>query len=151
MRNFREGLLNSDTFNTNLLTPIRIAIGVTFMYHGSILWDSEAMKAFSFIWGDSFNIPFPFYGIYMAKIAQFFGGSFMLLGLFTSYASTLIALTMFVATFVAHKGIILNIPALHYITSGEGETAFVYLLLYSVFKIVGPGKFSMVNKFFNKY
>lgn len=121
------------------------------MYHGSILWDSEGMKAFSIIWGDRFNIPFPFCGIYIAKIVQFFGGLFMAAGLFTRYASTFVALTMVVATFVAQKGIILNIPALDYITSGEGETAFVYLLLYSVFIIVGPGKFSMDNKFFNKY
>ena len=63
---------------------------------------------------------------------------FMIAGLFTRYASTFVALTV-VTTFVVHKGIILNIPALYYIWAR------------SVFIVVGRGKFSMDNKFFNKY
>lgn len=148
--NFFYGPLKPNLWDPDFLAPIRIAIGLTFIYHGSILLNAHGMSEFSVFWGTHFNIPLPLYGIYLTKIIQFFGGICMVLGLFTRFAAIPISLVMLIATFVAHKGIILNIPAVHYITSGEGETAFVYLLLYSVFAIKGAGAFSLDNYFFNK-
>ncbi|MEN0052336.1 MAG: DoxX family protein [Mucilaginibacter sp.] len=147
---FQAPLTDRSSGNRDLLAPIRIAIGLTFLYHGSILWDLHGMREFSVFWGTHFNIPFPFVSIVLTKIIQFFGGLCMISGLFTRYAASAISCTMLVATIVAHKGVVLNIPAMHYITSGEGETAFVYLLLFVVFAIIGAGTFSLDNYFFGK-
>jgi len=108
------------------------------------------MQAFSVVWGRQFHIPNPQVNIYVAKILQFLGAVTMLLGLFTRIGAAMIATTMVVATFIAHRGIILNIPAINYFTSGEGETAFVYLLLFVCFVILGPGKFSLDYYLFNR-
>jgi putative oxidoreductase len=142
--------LETTPMNTNILALVRIAIGTTFLYHGLILWDSEGMRIFSMVWGDKFNIPAPMISIYVAKILQSSGAVAMVLGLFTRIGAAMITLTMVVATFIAHKGIIVNIPALNYITSGEGETAFAYMLLFFCFVIIGPGKFSLDHYLFNK-
>lgn len=147
MTDFLNGPLEAKSWNPDFLAPIRIAIGLTFIYHGSILWDPHGMYEFSGFWGTHFNIPFPLLSIYITKLIQFFGGICMILGLFTRPAAAAIACTMLIATLVAHKGVVLNIPAVHYFTSGEGETAFVYLLLYTVFAIKGAGKFSLDTYF----
>jgi putative oxidoreductase len=143
--------LATTPMDTNILALVRIVIGTTFLYHSYILWDSEGMKAFSVVWGDKFSIPAPLFSIYLAKIIQLCGAVSMVLGLFTRIGAAMITSTMVIATFVAHKGIIVNIPAIHYITSGEGETAFAYLLLFFCFVIIGPGRFSLDHYLFNKH
>lgn len=143
--------LGTSPLDTNILAFVRIAIGMTFLYHGFILWDSKGMEIFSVVWGDKFNIPAPYFSIYVAKIIQFFGAVFMVLGLFTRIGAAMITSTMVIATLVAHKGIIINIPAINYITSGEGETAFAYTLLFFCFTVIGPGKFSLDHYLFNRH
>lgn len=150
MKNIFKTLLTTGPLSPSLLAIARIAIGTTFLYHSMILWDSTGMHNFSVFWGDKFNIPFPLFSIYVAKVFQFLAAISMVLGILTRFGAILGASTMFVATFVAHKGTILNIPAIHYITSGEGETAFAYLLLFSCFILIGPGRFSLDYSLFHK-
>jgi putative oxidoreductase len=82
------------------LVPLRIAVGVIFLMHGS-------QKVFVFGIGGTaeilqwLGIPFPtfFAGVVMAT--EFFGGLAILFGIFARWAGVFLAIDMTVAIFVA--------------------------------------------------
>jgi putative oxidoreductase len=79
------------------------------------------------------GMPFPSLMAYLAKGAEFFGGLFFALGLLTRFVSIPLVITMAVAAFVAHHGQI----------TGEGEHAFLFLLIFTAFFFIGSGKWSV--------
>ncbi|HWR34837.1 MAG TPA: DoxX family protein [Clostridia bacterium] len=83
------------------LALVRIAIGITFLAHGS-------QKLF--VWGvpgvannfAQMGIPLPTLSAYLATAAEFGGGLFLLLGLYTRLAAIPVAFTMLVALHQVH-------------------------------------------------
>jgi len=70
---------------------------------------------------------------YLAKGSEFFGGLFFAMGLLTRFMAIPLSITMVVAAFVAHHGQI----------TGEGEHAFLFLLIFVAFFFIGSGKWSV--------
>jgi len=70
---------------------------------------------------------------FMAAFAEFFGGVFLIMGLFTTISSFLIFFTMFIAAFVVHKGD----PFL------KRELAICYFFASMMFTLKGAGRFSL--------
>jgi putative oxidoreductase len=62
----------------------------------------------------------------------------LILGLFTRFAAIALIVTMAVAFFIAHKGV-LSGPK-------SGELAFIYLAGYVVLLLAGPGRFALDAK-----
>jgi putative oxidoreductase len=77
---------------------LRVVVGYIFMHHGypKLFKKDFGPKAFSGIL-KNLNIPFPLMFAYLAGIAEFFGGAFLIVGLFTRLAALLIAIVMIVA------------------------------------------------------
>lgn len=118
------------------LLILRIGLGIMFLYHGAPKliggpekWEKLGM-AMNYV-----GIPFMsvFWG-FMAAFSEFFGGIFIILGLFFRPACILLLITMAVAS-IMHigKGDGLKIAS-HAIEDG---IVFLSLIL------IGPGKYSM--------
>ncbi|GAB5401079.1 MAG: hypothetical protein Aureis2KO_26640 [Aureisphaera sp.] len=71
---------------------------------------------------ESLGIPYPIVMAYVAKLAELVGGFMLLVNYKSRFFASIIMAVMLVATFVAHKGLILT----------EGELAFNYLLLATI-------------------
>jgi len=113
---------------------VRVFLGVLIISHGLLIFSSTKMEglAGSFAgWG----IPYPLWAAYLSKAAEFFGGVFLILGLFTRFVSLALVFNMGVACAMAFKFDIF----------GKGELPFVYLLLFAVFVVAGGGRASLDN------
>lgn len=115
---------------------LRIGIGIMFLYHGAPKliggpekWEKLGM-AMNYV-----GIPvFPVFWGFMAAFSEFFGGIFIILGLFFRPACILLLITMSVASIMhLSKGDGLNVAA-HAIEAG---VLFLSLIL------IGPGKYSI--------
>lgn len=71
----------------------------------------------------------------MVVFAEFFCAVFIILGLFTRLAAIPLVIAMGIALFYAHKGQLF----------GEGEFAALYLVVFLVLLITGPGRVSLDN------
>ncbi|MEK6693679.1 MAG: DoxX family protein [Nitrospirota bacterium] len=115
---------------------LRIGIGIMFLYHGAPKliggpekWEKLGM-AMNYV-----GIPvFPVFWGFMAAFSEFFGGIFIILGLFFRPACILLLITMSVAS-IMHlgKGDGLGVAS-HAIEAG---VLFLSLIL------IGPGKYSI--------
>ncbi len=86
---------------------IRSITGVVLAFHGS-------QKLFGWFGGygikgtagffEQLGIPFPTLSVIMAGSAEFFGGLLLILGLASRPVAAVLAFTMFVAAFTAHRG-----------------------------------------------
>lgn len=78
------------------------------------------------------NWPFPRFSGYAAKIIELIGGIFLMLGFLTKWITPLLMVTM--------AGVIIT-------TAGgniyQGEGAFLFFLLFAMFFLAGPGKWSI--------
>ena len=78
------------------------------------------------------NWPFPVFSGYAAKIIELVGGIFLMLGFLTKWVTPLLMITM--------AGVIIT-------TAGgniyQGEGAFLFFLLFAMFFLAGPGKWSV--------
>lgn len=118
---------------------LRIGIGIMFIYHGfpkltggPEKWEKLGM-AMNYV-GVSFV---PVFWGFMAAFAEFFGGIFIILGLFFRPACILLVITMAVASIMhLKKGDGLKVAA-HAIESG--------ILFFSLI-LIGPGKYSIDKK-----
>ncbi|MDR3250736.1 MAG: DoxX family protein [Tannerella sp.] len=121
----------SPSLSIDLLVFVRVFIGILIIKHGFILFDAEAM-AQSAGFFENIHIPLPTLMAYVAKSTEFFGGIFLALGLFTHITAAILVFNMLVALGTAFG---FNIF--------EGEIAFLFLLLFIVFAVVGGGKYSL--------
>ena len=126
-------IMSVKPFGLNALVVIRIFAGILMLLHGRMVFDSEIMKGMGASLHDELGLPFPLLMAYFAKGAEFFGGLLLAIGLFTRFALIPLIITMAVAAFGSHHGQI----------SGEGEHAFLFLLIFAAFFFIGPGKWSI--------
>ncbi len=138
---------NLDRFKEYSMLSLRIALGVVFIAHGS-------QKLFGLFGGgglagtirymDMMGFNFAaFWGIALA-LAEFSGGLFALLGLFTRWAAFFIAIVMSVAVFAVHvkHGL--------FVSNKGFEFAGSLLCMAIALIINGGGKFSLDNLLFKK-
>lgn len=115
------------------LSIIRVFAGILILLHGKMVFDPQIMNGMAESMSKDMGMPFPSLMAYLAKGSEFFGGLFFALGLLTRFVSIPLAITMAVAAFVAHHGQV----------TGEGEHAFLFLLIFVAFFFIGSGKWSV--------
>ena len=126
-------LTSVSPFGIDALSVTRFFTGVLILLHGKIVFDSGIMTGMAESMSRDMGIPFPLLMAYLAKGSEFFGGLFFALGLFTRFVSVPLTITMAVAAFGAHHGEI----------TGEGEHAFLFLLIFAAYFFIGSGKWSV--------
>lgn len=82
------------------LLALRFALAVVFIYHGypKLAHGSGEMRQFFVMHG------FPGYFLIVAGVLEFFGGTLLLIGLFTRPAALLLAFEMAIAIWKVHSG-----------------------------------------------
>lgn len=136
-------LLDSIAKNTQALAwaALRIVSSAMFMTHGyGKLFGDRAQP---FLGGmDFFGIDLGINMLWVAGFIEFFGGAFLVLGLFTRPIALLAAILMVMAYLTAH-------PA-WFPTLNNGELAAMYFLSYLAIFAFGPGKLSLDQRIFSK-
>jgi len=80
---------------------IRIMVGIVFVMHGGqklFIYGVSGVASSM----EQMGMPLPMVSAVLASFAEFFGGAFMLLGLFTRIAAIPLAFVMFVAVTTVH-------------------------------------------------
>ncbi|MFN4313943.1 MAG: DoxX family protein [Chitinophagaceae bacterium] len=85
------------------------------------------------------KFPLPEFSGYAAKIIEMVGGVCLMLGLFTRWITPPLMLTMAGVIYVTANGKIY-----------EAELPFLFLLLFALFFLQGPGKWSLDHYFENR-
>lgn len=120
---------SAGAFNAAMLV-LRLAAGGLMMKHGYdklVHFATYKAKFMSFLGlGASTSLA-------LVIFAEFFCALFIMIGLFTRWASIPLIITMCVALFKAHNGEFM----------GEGEMAALYLGTYITLLFVGPGRISI--------
>lgn len=122
-----------------LLLLVRIWLGYS-MFNASyssvtdILFHPQERAFFIKWFGDELHFPMPLTMAFLAKGSELSGGIFVLVGLFTRPAASLIAFTMLVATLTANLGKNWNI---------DGGFTVSYFLFALILIIEGGGKYSL--------
>lgn len=78
------------------------------------------------------KFPLPVFSAYAAKLIELVGGICLMLGLFTRWVTPLLMITMAGVIYTVHNGKIY-----------EGEHPLLFLFLFAIFFLVGPGKWSV--------
>ena len=78
--------------------------------------------------------------LFLAVLAEFFCSILVIIGLFTRPALFILGTTMTIIALVVHK----SDPI------GDKEHALLFLIIYITIFLIGPGKFSLDNRFFSK-
>jgi putative oxidoreductase len=122
---------SAGAFNTAMLL-LRIGLGVLMMMHGynKLVHFGEKHNSFMNFMGLGSTV-----SLALVVFAEFFCSLFLILGLFTRFATIPLIIATLVMIFKAHKGEIF----------GDGEHAALYLIGYIVLLLVGPGKVSVDN------
>lgn len=128
-------LLSPEPQFFSLFAVFRMVIGLLILKHGLIVFDAKSMEQMAAFLDKSLSMPFPLFMAYLAKGTEFFAGAMLILGLFTRIAVFPLIVTMLVAIFGTHKGLIF----------GEAEPAFLFLLSFIAIYIAGSGKWSLDN------
>jgi putative oxidoreductase len=120
---------SENSWHTAILI-LRLAVGLLMLKHGiDKLSNFNVQKnSFSFIFGAPTDY-------IMVIFAELFCSIFLVLGLFTRFALIPLIITMAVAFFKAHKGVIFGPEG--------GENALLYLVCYVTLLFTGPGKVSI--------
>ena len=118
-------------------TVLRLALGVVFLVHG---YQKLFIKGFGSV-GDlfaEFGIPLAVFFAYVVTLVEFFGGIFLILGVFVRWSSALLAFIMLVATFVVHlpNGF-----------TGDGGFEWTFVLFFALLSLIfsGPGAWSLYS------
>jgi putative oxidoreductase len=85
------------------------------------------------------KFPFPVFVGYAAKIIEFAGSILLALGLFTRIVAPLLVITMLGVIYTMHRGDFF-----------DGEHPFLFLLIFLLFFLNGPGKWSLDYLFFDR-
>jgi putative oxidoreductase len=124
--------LSPNPLLNNGILVMRVFTGVFLAKFGLVIFNSQDMIGMS-DYIKSLGFPAPLLFAYLAKGSEFFGGIFLILGLFNRISCVFIAITMAVASFMAHKGDLFN----------EAQSSFLYLLIVIYLIFTGPGKWSL--------
>ncbi len=95
--------------NTNGLTPgqgwgiaiLRVVVGIVFLVHGQQKLFTYGFNGVAGLMGQ-LGIPFPMLSAVVVTLVEFLGGLALILGFFTRWAATLLAINMLVAMAVVH-------------------------------------------------
>jgi len=133
------------TWNIILLV-VRIWLGYRMITAGwssvtGILTSQQERDFFQKWFGSELHFPMPVLMAFLAKGSEVLGGFFVLIGLFTKPAATLIAFTMTVATVTANLGE-------NWVIDGGFTVSYTIFALILV--IQGAGRFSLDNLFFGR-
>ncbi len=128
MRKILSTKYNENSFAFGLLL-IRVGAGGLMLTHGfDKMLNYAENKSMNYLFGA------PFDGV-LVIFAELFCSLFLIFGLFTRFALIPLIVTMIVAFFIAHDGIVIG--------KSNGQSALLYLLVYSGLLFTGPGKFSI--------
>jgi len=123
---------------------LRVCLGIMFAAHGAQkafgLFGGPGVKGFSeMLSGLGFS--YPLFWAYLAAYTEVIGGIFLVLGLFTRGSAALLFILMAVAIIKVHlaKGFFLS--------QGGFEYAFIIASVCIALILLGPGKFSIINRF----
>jgi putative oxidoreductase len=121
---------NLSQWTARILSIMRIIVGFLYMQHG-------AQKLFGFLAaGPSTGVPlFSFMGL--AGILEFFGGFFILLGLFTRPVAFILSGQMAVAYFMAHA------PKGFWPIGNRGDLAVLFCFVFFYLAFAGGGAWSI--------
>lgn len=115
------------------LLVLRASLGLSMLVlHGYDKLTHFSAKAGSF--PALFGMP-PNVNLGLAVFAEFFCSILLVLGFLTRFAALMLAITMAVAFFMAHKGALSG--------PGSGELALVYLVGYVTLLFTGAGRLSV--------
>ena len=110
-------IFNQQAIWNNAIFLLRVWIGVIFIRYGLSIWHQSNMLDFANTL-QTINIPFPLLSAWLCKSTEFFGGIFLVLGFLKRPACVFLIIDMSVATFVFHKGLLLQ----------NGMTTFLLLI-----------------------
>jgi putative oxidoreductase len=110
-------IFNQQAIWNNAIFLLRVWIGVIFIRYGLSIWHQSNMLDFADAL-QTVNIPFPLLSAWLCKSTEFFGGIFLVLGFVKRPACVFLIIDMSVATFVFHKGLLLQ----------NGMTTFLLLI-----------------------
>lgn len=115
------------------LLIVRVAVGFAMLSHGfpklQMLLEGGDIQFYNFL-GLNSTIT-----LGLAVFAEFVCSIFLILGLFSRYATFFLAFTMFIAAFVVHSGDAFE----------KQEVSILYLCSYLLLFAYGAGKFSIDN------
>jgi len=146
--NFISQTMNTITKLTNknpaawdiILLILRIWFGYFMMKSGfvffHILGSADERKAIEDWFGTGLHFPFPVFMACLAKGSEFFGGLFVMLGLFTRLSALFVFITMLLATLVANTGIGWDV---------YGTITLSFCLFALIFMYWGGGKYALDN------
>jgi putative oxidoreductase len=121
------------------LTLLRIIAALLFMEHGA----QKLFGLFGGLGGNGASAPFPNL-MWFAGVLEFFGGLYILLGLFTRPIAFVLSGEMAVAYFMGHapRGLwpILN----------HGELAVLFCFIFLFLAVAGGGQFALDNLMYKK-
>lgn len=127
------------TGNSLALLPLRLAVGVVFVAHGSqklFGWfDGGGIEGTSGFFEGLGLAPAAFWAV-SAGLAEFLGGVLLILGLFTRLAGLLIAGVMATAIFMVHRNAF-------FVGEGGMEFALTLFTAALAFLIAGADRFSL--------
>ena len=130
---------NPEPLWQNGVVIVRVVTALLIGFHGLVVFMPELMIHNARMVEEA-KLPFPFFTAYLGKSIEFLGALALLLGFGTRVFSALLASVFFVLTFFIHDGNVLNSETVH---------PFLYLLLCTMFFVVGPGRVSLDRKIYS--
>ena len=121
-----------------ILFIVRVFIGFAMLTHGYPklvkLVSGEEIQFYNFLgMGGKLSLG-------LAVFAEFVCSIFLILGLFTRWAASFLAFTMVIAAFVVHSADAFD----------AREMSLIYLSIYALILVLGPGKYSVDHKISSK-
>ena len=118
------------TWTPRMLSILRIVISLLFLEHSS-------QKLFGFPGSQPFQAPPAFSLFWIAGVLEFFGGTLLLLGVFSRFVAFILSGEMAVAYFMAH------FPHGFSPLINRGELAVLYCFVFLYFVFAGGGAWSI--------
>lgn len=123
---------------------LRVVVGLIFIYHGygkfMGAFFGEGLGGFAAGWIEPTGLPFPLLWAWMAMITEFFGGIFLVLGLFTRLWAFFGAGMMFMIIFLVR-----GFENFHH-NQGGIEYDLLLAAAFSLLFVWGAGGFSVDSK-----
>lgn len=128
----KELIFSESAIWSNTMFLLRCWVGIIFIRYGLSMWHQSNMDSFADTL-QTVHIPFPVLSAWLCKTTEFFGGTFLVLGFFKRPACLLLVIDMIVATFVFHKGLVLQ----------NGMTTFLLFVCCLTLLLSSPDKLSV--------